>query len=548
MAKPDNKRIIILILIIALLLRMSIAWQPVSTLVQKVLVDDSLYGYAVAKNIALGNGITYNGVDPTNGFQPLWIFMIAPVFWITKDLNMAINFIYTILAFLDVLNVYLLYLLAKKIFSTKVGLVASFLWAINPLIIFQVMDGLEVTLYITLVLASLLYYYNVKDKLNLKNMSVLGLLLGLTFLGRGDGIFLFIVIGVHAIFFGKRNTSYLRFISREMLVYSLCALLIVSPWLAWSYLTFGTVQESSQLGKYYLAHGYFRFSGPATGSEIPVTIEENAVRAVGSIVHQFGIIDLSLSLSTAVLAIFGILALFSFVKNWKRMLLPIIFSLVIISFYVFYLWGVQLRYITPIMPFVIIFTALGISSIPFGRKVIALALILICGVYLFNGIVQWDRGYGSWQIETIKDVQWMDANIPSQDIVGSFSSGIPIYFSNHTIVQLDGIMNFGAIDAMLNKSMYSYMKSRNITIWFDGTLHCYDNCQPCYGNCVPPFYANDSQTLSRWHNGGFDVVNENMWMPVFEKNSFEVIRNRCGIYHNIRGFDFMDCFFIMKVV
>jgi 4-amino-4-deoxy-L-arabinose transferase-like glycosyltransferase len=548
MAKTEKKRIIILILVIALLLRLSIAWQPVSVLVQKVLVDDSLYGYAVAKNIAIGNGLTYNGIDPTNGFQPLWIFMISPVFLLTDDLNLAINIIYTLLAIIDVLNIFLIYLLARKIFNERVGLIASFLWAINPFIIFQTLCGLEVTIYITFVLASLLYYHSVKDNLNPKNMALLGMLLGLTFLARGDGLFLFIVIGAHALIYRRKRPDLVRFISRELPIYMLVALVVVSPWLIWSYLTFGTIQESSQLGKYYLAHGYFRFSGPAIGSEIPLTIEENAVRVVGSIAHQLGIIELSISLGTVVLVIFGILALFSFVKNWKRMLLPIVFSLIVLSFYVFYLWGVQLRYIAPIMPFVIIFMALGISSLPFNKKIVFLLLILISGVYLFNGMIQWDRGYGPWQIETVKEVQWMDANIASNEIVGSFSSGIPIYFSNHTIIQLDGIMNFGAIDAMLNKSMYTYMKSRNITIWFDGTLHCYDKCQPCYGNCVPPFYANDSQTLSRWHNDGFDVVNENMWMPVFDNNSFEVIRNRCGVYHNIRGFDFMDCFFIMKVI
>jgi len=53
-------------------IRLTIAWQPVPTLLEKIIPDDTLYGYSIARHIALGQGITYNGIDKTNGYILVW--------------------------------------------------------------------------------------------------------------------------------------------------------------------------------------------------------------------------------------------------------------------------------------------------------------------------------------------------------------------------------------------------------------------------------------------------------------------------------------------
>jgi hypothetical protein len=42
--------------------------------------DDAFYYFGVARHIAEGAGSTFNGIDPTNGYHPLWLLTLVPVF------------------------------------------------------------------------------------------------------------------------------------------------------------------------------------------------------------------------------------------------------------------------------------------------------------------------------------------------------------------------------------------------------------------------------------------------------------------------------------
>jgi len=44
------------------------------------LFDDGFYALSVARYMALGHGITIDGIHPTNGFQPLWVFLLSPIY------------------------------------------------------------------------------------------------------------------------------------------------------------------------------------------------------------------------------------------------------------------------------------------------------------------------------------------------------------------------------------------------------------------------------------------------------------------------------------
>ncbi|CRK60316.1 hypothetical protein [Alloactinosynnema sp. L-07] len=46
--------------------------------------DDAFYYFGVAAHIAGGDGSTFNGMDPTNGYHPLWLLLLVPVFSIAQ--------------------------------------------------------------------------------------------------------------------------------------------------------------------------------------------------------------------------------------------------------------------------------------------------------------------------------------------------------------------------------------------------------------------------------------------------------------------------------
>ena len=42
--------------------------------------DDPFYYFQIARNVAAGHGFTFDGIHETNGFQPLWLGVLVPVF------------------------------------------------------------------------------------------------------------------------------------------------------------------------------------------------------------------------------------------------------------------------------------------------------------------------------------------------------------------------------------------------------------------------------------------------------------------------------------
>ncbi|WP_436492678.1 hypothetical protein [Actinokineospora sp. HUAS TT18] len=46
--------------------------------------DDAFYYFGVAAHIAAGDGSTFSGIDPTNGYHPLWLLLLVPVFSIAQ--------------------------------------------------------------------------------------------------------------------------------------------------------------------------------------------------------------------------------------------------------------------------------------------------------------------------------------------------------------------------------------------------------------------------------------------------------------------------------
>src|SRR5215510_10767994 len=47
--------------------------------------DDGYYYLQIARHLASGDGSTFDGMHPTNGYHPLWLLCLVPVFWATHS-------------------------------------------------------------------------------------------------------------------------------------------------------------------------------------------------------------------------------------------------------------------------------------------------------------------------------------------------------------------------------------------------------------------------------------------------------------------------------
>ena len=53
--------------------------------------DDAFYYFGIARNVAHGHGSTFDGIDPTNGYHPLWMLVAVPLFAAGADGTSAVR-------------------------------------------------------------------------------------------------------------------------------------------------------------------------------------------------------------------------------------------------------------------------------------------------------------------------------------------------------------------------------------------------------------------------------------------------------------------------
>ena len=77
-APPDSGRGLLALALAGLALRLALAWSGACD--NRVIADDAFYYFTIARHAAAGHGVTFDGLAPTNGFHPLWLVLLIPLF------------------------------------------------------------------------------------------------------------------------------------------------------------------------------------------------------------------------------------------------------------------------------------------------------------------------------------------------------------------------------------------------------------------------------------------------------------------------------------
>ncbi|MCK5619289.1 MAG: glycosyltransferase family 39 protein, partial [Candidatus Krumholzibacteria bacterium] len=159
MTRPTTA-LTVFVIFAALVMHLSVSWQDFSTLAKNgYLYDDSFYAFQISRNIAEGRGPTFDGVTPTNGFQPLYVYLLVPAYKLLGSDQIApIYAALTLMALLTAATAALLILIARRYVSDGVALAAAFLWVFSPVVVRQAANGLETALALFLIASSVYYY------------------------------------------------------------------------------------------------------------------------------------------------------------------------------------------------------------------------------------------------------------------------------------------------------------------------------------------------------------------------------------------------------
>lgn len=201
--------------------------------------DDTYYYLQIAWNVVLGHGSCFSCGEMTNGYHPLWMWILSVVCWAGPWSREAfalaavgIGALCTVASTLPLQR----FLITTGL-SHREARFCTLAYIANPWILGLAITGMETGLLLWL-LMSLLAQASARSLSSGRDAIVFGVLCGLLMLARTDSVF---VTGGILSYFAMRGTRSWRWIVSA----GTTACIVVAPWLLWSYSTFGTIIQSS---------------------------------------------------------------------------------------------------------------------------------------------------------------------------------------------------------------------------------------------------------------------------------------------------------------
>lgn len=506
---PLSKRLITIGLLgAALVFHVAVIGQDFTVLAENgFLYDDSFYAFKIAKSIADGQGPTFDGLHPTNGFQPLYVFLIAPFYRVfPSDLIAPIYSALALSALLTALTAFLLYRIVGRYTSAKVAVATAAIWVFSPVVTRQAANGLETSLAVFL-LASIVYFYLSRvrpvEAPRGKDLVVLGILTGLGVLARVDLVFLALVVALDYLLVIRRRGAAARSL-RGIFVPLGAALATYSPWLLYNVFALRSVVQDSGTATRYLSLAYAPLFdlGPAQMASTGPT----ASFIWGHIAHSFSVLKLappvhaffrgaekigiefgagSAALLVANVVGLAIVALFLYlvvarkrdliVRGFGEIQFLLVFAGVLIAAYSLYVFGVFFfaRYYYPVYFILCVYAGLlleeALRRFAWGAAASRAVTGAILAVYLAAfGYMAYTCAARSYPVYCFYEVaQWVDRNTSPDDTIGVFQSGAIGYFSHRRVVNLDGKVNHEALAALKSGTLSDYLRDEGIDVVVD---------------------------------------------------------------------------------
>ncbi len=485
-------------------IRVVIVVLPFHYLMQIFLPDDAYYYFDIAQNIAAGNGITYDGLGPTNGFHPLWLAILVPVFGILPKLA-AVRVAVGLSALIDVFNIALVGRAARQITGKPAAAnIAAFIYAINVPVILIVINAMESALLVAFMLGLLIAYLAWRGNWTLKRAVIFGLIGGGLILSRTDGaIFFAIVLLAILIRESGKNRIMIPVISGVL------ATAIVAPFLIWNTVKFGSpmqvsgkaiplaVHREHKVRSAELAvHREFGVHPTEPGVKVRSPISEGIKKARNAFFSKmFSLTGLrrgGIWLSGVLLIFFLIIYIVQkrggnpeptpYFRHIAALGLPMLFMLLLAVIHGGLRWFIMTWYFAGAAAIWAMF--LGISAYnllyikgepPRWAGIIASVIIALLPVVGLAAnppkLIDENPSYVFHKFVRIHvDDVLRSRDIPPDTLIGAFNSGIFRFYSDYSCVNLDGVVSYNAFRAIENRTLDKYIRDNEIKYIVDRSI------------------------------------------------------------------------------
>ena len=461
-ATGPHRLLVLVALLVGLLVRLAVAWQPLPLLIAKVLPDAAFHYLTIARHLVGGLGPTFDTLASTNGFHPLWMGVVSGV---TSTLGpespWTLHGVLTAGVLLDCLTALVVYRLLLGAFANRtaalVGMVAYW-W--NPMSVAVSVNGLETA-------ASLLALATVVWLLVHRAAGggwLLGVAAGLAVLARLDNLGVVAAVLV-VIIAAERGLG--RFSAPAKT--AVAASLLVAPWVAWNAVTFGPSATSSAWAAPAVLHQNFAaVAGPGLGPWVAVSLSLLGQTLMHDLPRATG---LSYLAAVALVAV-GIGAWFIKPVDPKRsgrvaLILGPLAAGMVASLVVHgaIRWTVRPWHLAPGVLLTALTLGCGAALLadhPWGRATVRSLAVAVAVVYLGVGLRSWQEGFYPWQASYLDAARWIAHNSPPEARLAGFTVGIVTYVSGRPAINLDGSVNNELLPWIRRRNLWSYCQRHGV--------------------------------------------------------------------------------------
>lgn len=206
-----NRKLTIIIQVVIALVTLAgsvyVAVTPANSMMNWYNVDDAFFYYKVAQNVLAGHGFTFDQINLSNGFHPLWMVVCLCVFWLSRyNLLLPLRVLIIVGGLFNAATSLLLFRFLKRYLHIGAAVVGALLWGIYPAIYnVSTILGMESAIsifFIVLLLTNAVNFLNQLDGAlhRSRDLILLGAIGGLTILARLDNVFVVGIIGVFLLF------------------------------------------------------------------------------------------------------------------------------------------------------------------------------------------------------------------------------------------------------------------------------------------------------------------------------------------------------------
>jgi hypothetical protein len=221
-----------------------------------LVADDSYYYFKIADNIAHGLGSSFDGISPTNGYHPLWLAVLIPVFgFVNQSIWIPVRLALTLSVCFDLISGLVIIQMLRSAGLNKEAQIASLFWFLSPFTLFVGLRGTEASLSTMLFLIlfqRVMRFVRGEIPMNWTSAVLTGILVGMTGLARTDNL---ITIGLPlslcCFFRSSDRTPETRKFVGWLAITGVSAMAVMSPWFIWNLSNFGSILQVSGQVKLY---------------------------------------------------------------------------------------------------------------------------------------------------------------------------------------------------------------------------------------------------------------------------------------------------------